>query len=111
MALMSDVDLPVSHIREQVASAIDVVVHMARLRDGRRVIHEVAVVEGLVEGEPHVAEVFSFEPRAGAAATGAFVASGLVPRLAAVLSERGGRLPDTLFDRGIDGTWIHEGLP
>src|SRR5207248_5183586 len=32
MALMSDVELPVDHVREQVAAAIDVVVHMARLR-------------------------------------------------------------------------------
>ena len=34
---MSDVDLPVTHVRAQVASAIDLVVHTARLRDGRRV--------------------------------------------------------------------------
>jgi Flp pilus assembly CpaF family ATPase len=47
MALMSDVDLPVAHVREQVASAIDVVVHMARLRDGRRVVQHVATVEGV----------------------------------------------------------------
>jgi hypothetical protein len=37
MALMSDVDLPVAHVRAQVASAIDLLVHTARLRDGRRV--------------------------------------------------------------------------
>ena len=37
MALMSDVDLPVAHVRAHVASAIDLVVHTARLRDGRRV--------------------------------------------------------------------------
>jgi hypothetical protein len=36
MALMSDVDLPITHVRPEVASAIDLVVHTARLRDGRR---------------------------------------------------------------------------
>src|ERR671915_2382667 len=36
MALMSDVDLPVSHVREQIASTIDLVVHMTRAPDGRR---------------------------------------------------------------------------
>src|SRR5438876_4775589 len=36
MALMSDVDLPLMHLREQIASALDVVVHMARLPTGRR---------------------------------------------------------------------------
>jgi pilus assembly protein CpaF len=111
MALMSDVDLPVAHVREQVASAVDVVVHMTRLRDGRRIAHQVSVVQGLVNGEPDVADVFSFDPRAGAGATGAFVASGRIPRLAAVLIERGGHLPDSLFERGIDATWIHEGVP
>ena len=35
MAMMSDVELPAAHIRNQVASAIDVVVQLARLRDGR----------------------------------------------------------------------------
>src|SRR5205823_425218 len=95
MALMSDVDLPVAHIREQVASAIDVVVHMARLRDGRRVIQEVAAVEGLAQGEPVLAEVFAFRPRAGSGALGAFVATGVIPKVAAILADRGGNVPDT----------------
>ena len=46
MAMMSDVELPVAHVRAQVAGAIDVVVHMARLRDGRRVAFQVATVDG-----------------------------------------------------------------
>ena len=36
MALMSDVQLPVSHVREQVAGALDLIVHMNRMPDGRR---------------------------------------------------------------------------
>src|SRR6187431_2382174 len=70
MALMSDVDLPAAHIREQVAAAVDVVVHMARLRDGRRVALHVSVVEGCRDGEPVVREVFSFRPRGGSASDG-----------------------------------------
>src|SRR5436190_3214133 len=54
MALMSDVDLPAAHIREQVAAAVHVVVHMARLRDGRRAALHVSVVEGCRDGEPVV---------------------------------------------------------
>ena len=46
MAMMSDVELPAAHVRKQVAAAIDVVVQLARLRDGRRVVWEVAAVEG-----------------------------------------------------------------
>src|SRR5207249_1271025 len=42
MALMSDVDLPAAHIRNQVAAAVDVVIHLARQRGGRRVVWEIA---------------------------------------------------------------------
>lgn len=47
LALMSDVALPLAALRAQIASAIDVVVQVARLRDGRRCVTHVACVEGL----------------------------------------------------------------
>src|SRR5688572_31907145 len=74
MAMMSDVDLPAAHIRNQVAAAIDIVVHLARLRGGRRVVWEIAAVEGTRRGEPVVTPVFRFRPRAGA--DGHFEATG-----------------------------------
>ena len=58
MAMMSDVELPVSHVREQIASAVDVIVHMARLADGRRAVTSVASVEGLYEGAVRLSDVF-----------------------------------------------------
>ena len=64
MAMMSDVDLPAAHIRTQVCAAIDVIVHLARLRGGRRVVWEIAAVEGTHRGEPVVAPLFRFRPRA-----------------------------------------------
>jgi len=100
MALMSDVDLPVAHIRDQVASAIDVVVHMARLRDGRRVVFRIATVEGVRDGEPVVSEIFAFRPRAGA--RGEFVATGTIPPLVRVMADRGEHLPEDLFEPGPD---------
>ncbi len=42
MALMSDVDLPVAHVRAQVVSAIDLVVHTARLRDAGGSVFQIA---------------------------------------------------------------------
>jgi pilus assembly protein CpaF len=100
MALMSDVDLPAAHIRDQVVSAIDVVVQLARLRDGRRVVWEIATIGGLSGGEPIVEPVFRFEPRDGA--LGASIATGLVPDAAGILRERGEALPTALFDDGVD---------
>ncbi len=50
MALMSDIELPVSHVREQIAGALDLIVHMTRLSDGRRAVARVSAVEGLRAG-------------------------------------------------------------
>jgi pilus assembly protein CpaF len=47
MALMSDVGLPVSHVREQIGSTIDVVVQTARHADGTRVVARIAAVAGM----------------------------------------------------------------
>jgi pilus assembly protein CpaF len=101
MALMSDVELPAAHVRAQVASAIDLVVHMTRLRDGRRVVFQVASVEDLADdGDPAVTEVFGFRPRLGP--DGAFVATGIVPTLARTLVDRGQEIPAAMFAAGID---------
>ena len=103
MALMSDVDLPVAHVRAQVASAIDVVVHTARLRDGRRVVFQIAAVDQLDgAGDPVVIEIFGFRPRVGR--HGAFVCTGIVPRVVASLAERGEDLDPRCFDTGLDGS-------
>jgi pilus assembly protein CpaF len=102
MALMSDVDLPADHLRAQVAAAIDVVVHMARLRNGRRVVFQIASVDGLdPDGAPVVTEVFGFRPRLGR--EGAFVATGKRPDAARMLLDRGVELPPGCLDAGVDG--------
>jgi pilus assembly protein CpaF len=101
MAMMSEVDLPAAHIRNQVASAIDVVVQLARLRGGRRVIWEIAAVEGTHRGEPVVSPLFRFRHRSGDA--GPFEATGTVPRVAEVLADRGEDVGEDLFAEGPDG--------
>ncbi|MGH2590340.1 MAG: CpaF family protein, partial [Actinomycetota bacterium] len=106
MALMSDVALPVSHVRAQVASAVDVVVHMARLRDGRRVVLQVATVDGVDDrGDPVATEIFAFRPRLGP--DGAFVATGIVPRIARMLADHGQDVPSGWFEPGVDGDVAH----
>jgi len=95
MAMMSDVDLPASHVRNQVASAIDIVVHLARLRGGRRVVWEIAAVEGTRRGEPVVIPVFRHRSRAGA--DGDFEATGTIPAIATTLGDRGEDVGDWMF--------------
>jgi pilus assembly protein CpaF len=100
MAMMSDVDLPAAHIRNQVASAIDLIVHLARKRDGRRVIWEIATVEGTHRGEPVVAPLFRSRARGDQDAV--FEASGTVPQIASALADRGEDVGDWLFAPGAD---------
>jgi pilus assembly protein CpaF len=100
MALMSDVDLPATHVRNQVAAAIDVVVHLARLRSGTRVVWEVAAIEGTHHGDPVVTPVFRYRSRG--AGSGRFEATGAIPEVAASLSERGESIDEALFSAGED---------
>jgi pilus assembly protein CpaF len=95
MAMMSDVDLPAAHVRNQVASAIDIVVHLTRLRGGRRVVWEIAAIEGTRRGEPIVTPVFRFRPRDGA--EGHFEATGTVPAIVSTLADRGEQVDDWMF--------------
>jgi len=101
MAMMSDIGLPVGHVRAQVASAIDVIAHMARLSNGRRVVLEVATVDGVHEGEPVLTSLFRFRPRIGA--RGVFESTGVVPELAHELADVGVEVPKDLFAPGPDG--------
>jgi pilus assembly protein CpaF len=99
MAMMSDVDLPIQHVRSQVASAIDVVVHMARLPSGRRVVSEIATVEDLVDDLHVTTPVFALDPRAGG---GSLSCTGDIPALREVLRERGETMPDAMLAAGED---------
>ncbi|MGH2692009.1 MAG: CpaF family protein [Actinomycetota bacterium] len=58
MALMSDVGLPVDHVREQIAATIDLVVHLVRHPNGQRVVARVSSVEGLENGRTILRDVF-----------------------------------------------------
>ncbi len=58
MALMSDLDLPVSHVREQIASALDLIVHTARLPDGRRAVVTITAVDGMRAGAIATSRVY-----------------------------------------------------
>lgn len=90
-----------AHVRAQVTSAIDVVVHTARLRDGRRVVFQIAAVDDIDgAGAPVVIELFAFRPRVER--HGAFVCTGITPRVVSSIAERGAELDPRCFEAGID---------
>jgi pilus assembly protein CpaF len=61
MVLMAGVDLPVRAIREQVASAIDLIVHLTRFRDGSRRVTHITEVTGITNEVIDLRDVFRFE--------------------------------------------------
>jgi pilus assembly protein CpaF len=58
MVLLSGVDIPVRAIREQIASAIDVIVHTGRMGDGRRAVTSICEVTGMGETQILMQEIF-----------------------------------------------------
>jgi pilus assembly protein CpaF len=90
MVLMAGYELPVRAIREQVASAIDVIVQLERLPDGRRIISEVSEVQGL-EGDTILLQAL-FATRDGKVES-----TGLRPRFAERLVAEGIELPARIF--------------
>jgi pilus assembly protein CpaF len=61
MVLMTGYELPLRAIREQIASAVDLIVHTARLKDGSRRIVNITEVYGMDEDEVLIQDIFSFE--------------------------------------------------
>ena len=93
MVLMSGVDLPLRAIREQIASAIDLIVQLGRNPDGTRAITHITEVQGREGDTITLQEIFD---RAG---SGPLRATGLRPRSTDRLAERSVDLPLSIFRR------------
>jgi pilus assembly protein CpaF len=61
MVLMAGYELPLRSIREQIASAVDLIVHTARLKDGGRRVVNITEVYGIEEDEIQTQDIFEFE--------------------------------------------------
>ena len=101
MTLMSGFDLPVRAIREQMASALDLIVHLTRLRDGTRRITHVTEVQGMEGDVITLQDLFLFDFGMGVDDRGRFLgqlkATGIRPRFAEKLADYGIRLGPELF--------------
>ncbi|MFI7586094.1 CpaF family protein [Spongisporangium articulatum] len=101
MVLMAGVDLPVRAIREQVSSALDLVVHQARMRDGRRRVLAISEVLGMETDVVTMQDLYRFDFAAGRDRDGRFLGglrpTGLRPRFTEKLADQGVALPPSLF--------------
>ncbi len=84
MVLMAGMDLPVRAIREQVASAVDLIVHQTRFRDGSRRITHITEVERMEGDVITLQDIFAYDNKAGfdseGKALGTLKATGLRPK-------------------------------
>jgi septum site-determining protein MinD len=100
MSLMSGLDLPARAIRDQIASAVHIILQQARLPDGSRRITHISEVLGLSEQGFDVADVFLFKQTGlspEGKVLGQYVPTGHVPRFVDKLSRRGIALPREIF--------------
>ncbi|MVA76535.1 CpaF family protein [Auraticoccus sp. F435] len=101
LVLMAGMDLPLRAIREQIASAVDVVVQLTRLRDGTRRVTAVTEVQGMEGQTVTLQDAFLFDYSAGVDASGRFlgrpVATGVRPRFTDRFDEFGIRVSPRVF--------------
>ncbi|MFH1908572.1 MAG: CpaF family protein [Chloroflexota bacterium] len=102
MTLMAGMDLPVRAVREQVASAVDMIVHQERLRDGSRRVVNITEVSGM-EGEIiTTTDIFVFEQTGmeEGKVIGTLRPTGLRPKFMDKLEAAGIHLPPVIFGVG-----------
>ncbi|MFC6356671.1 CpaF family protein [Luethyella okanaganae] len=101
LVLMAGMDLPLRAIREQITSAVDVIVQITRLKDGTRRVTHVTEVQGMESDIVTLQDAFVFDYSAGVDAAGRFLgyaaATGVRPRFADRFRELGITLSPNVF--------------
>ncbi|HOA55530.1 MAG: CpaF family protein [Acetivibrionales bacterium] len=103
MVLMAGMELPVRAIREQIASAIDLIVHQARLKDGSRRITHITEITGMEGDVITMQDIFIFKQQGRdekGRITGAVVPTGIKPKFAEKLMDAGTTLSPDIFMPG-----------
>jgi pilus assembly protein CpaF len=99
MCLMAGVDLPQRAIREQISSALDVIVQISRLKDGSRKITNVTEVQGMEGDQVVLQDVFIFEQTAyvDGKVQGRMRPTGIRPKFSEKFEAAGIKLPQGVF--------------
>ncbi|RCK79977.1 MAG: Type II/IV secretion system ATP hydrolase TadA/VirB11/CpaF, TadA subfamily [Candidatus Ozemobacter sibiricus] len=100
MVLMAGMDLPVRAIREQIASAVHLIIQQSRLKDGSRKITYLTEIQGMEGDKIVMQDIFRFE-QTGVDAKGKILgrlkATGIRPKFASKFEEHGIHLPPNIF--------------
>lgn len=101
MVGMSGVPIPALVIRQQIAAALDLIIDIERLADGRRIITSIQEITGMEENVVTVQEIFHFKREtvdSRGHVIGTFRATGIRPYMLKYFKERGIVLDDAIFD-------------
>jgi pilus assembly protein CpaF len=102
MVAMGNMNLPEKSVRQQIASALTIVVQATRMSDGTRKVTSIAEITGMEENVISMQEIFSFNKKGigpDGKVIGAFVPSRIRPKFLERLRVSGIILPPTLFER------------
>jgi pilus assembly protein CpaF len=102
MVAMSNMNLPEKSVRQQIASAITIVVQATRMSDGTRKVTSVAEITGMEESVISMQEIFTFEKKGigpDGKVIGVFLPTRIRPRFLERLRISGIVLPPVLFER------------
>jgi pilus assembly protein CpaF len=105
MVLMAGYDLPVRAIRQQVSSALDLIVHLERMEDGGRRVTAITEVQRMESDVITLQDIFEFKVEAVAAdrtVLGSLRPTGLRPSFVHKFDKRGIALPASLFNGGFE---------
>ena len=102
LTLMAGFDLPVRAIREQVASAVDLIVQLTRLRDGSRRVTHITEVDGMEGDKITLQDIFLFDFRAGVDGhgrhQGRLEPTGVRPSFSEKLEDTGTEIDGNIFE-------------
>lgn len=102
MVAMTNMNLPEKSVRQQIASALTIVVQAARMSDGTRKITSISEITGMEENVISMQEIFAFQKKGigpDGRVIGAFVPTRIRPRFLERLRVSGLILPPALFER------------
>ena len=99
MVLMAGMDLPVRAIREQISSAVDVIVQQSRMRDGSRKVTHITEVQGMEGDKIILQDSFLFEQESftDGKVIGAIKPTGVRPKFMPKIEDAGIQPPPSIF--------------
>lgn len=103
---MAGMDLPVNAIRQQVSSAVDLIVQQTRLRDGSRKVVNLTEVQGMQENIVTLQDIFTFDQERfeEGKIIGRLKPTGVRPKFMPKIEDAGIRLPPSVF--GINDRFV-----